>query len=136
MDGPFRFPSATGDRGTVDAWFAAAPPGLGEQAATWFERMRACGRDVRELIHDGHPTACVEDAAFAYVAVFAAHANVGFFRGAELPDPAGLLAGTGKRMRHVKLRPGKAVDEAALALLIEAAYRDMKRRLAAEAAGG
>jgi hypothetical protein len=38
--------------------------------------------------------------------VFTAHVNVGFFRGAELSDPNGLLQGTGKFMRHVKLRPG------------------------------
>jgi hypothetical protein len=90
--------------------------------------MRDCGDDVRELLHDGHPTACVLDAAFAYVNVFTAHVNVGFFRGAEIDDPAGLLEGTGKFMRHVKLSPERAVDAAALAALIETAYSDMKRR--------
>lgn len=84
---------------------------------------------VRELLHDGHPTGCIGDAGFAYVNVFTAHVNVGFFRGAELPDPAGLLTGTGKHMRHVKLRPGAAIDAGALVTLIEAAYRDMTERL-------
>jgi hypothetical protein len=83
-------------------------------------------------MHDGCPTACVEDAAFGYVGVFRAHANVGFFHGAELKDPAGLLQGTGKRMRHVKVKPGVALDAAALEALIDAAYADMKRRLAME----
>jgi hypothetical protein len=55
--------------------------------------------------------------------------NVGFFVGASLDDPAGLLQGTGKRMRHVKLRWAQAVNEAALGALIEAAYRDMRLRL-------
>ena len=91
--------------------------------------MRACGEDVRELLHDGWPTACVEDAAFAYTSVHAAHVNLGFYRGAELPDPAGLLQGGGKRMRHVKLMPGNEIDEDALEALIEAAYEDMKARL-------
>ena len=91
--------------------------------------MRNCGDDVRELLHDGHPTACVTDAAFAYVNAFTAHVNVGFFRGAELADPAGLLEGTGKLMRHVKLRPGGDVDEKALTRLIKTAYTDMQRRL-------
>jgi hypothetical protein len=54
--------------------------------------------------------------------------NIGFYQGAALPDPAGLLEGSGKRMRHVKLRWGGKVDEAALAALIAAAYRDMKSR--------
>lgn len=92
--------------------------------------MRDCGEDVRELVHDDQPTACVGDAAFAYVDAFTAHVNVGFFLGAELPDPARLLEGTGRFMRHVKLRPGRDVDAAALMTLIETAYRDMQRRVA------
>lgn len=105
---------------------------LGAIAQRWFEIIRARGDDVRELLHDGHPTACVADAAFAYVNAFQAHANIGFFRGAELPDPHGLLEGTGKFMRHVKLRPERDVDAAALMNLIETAYTDMKSRLHAE----
>ena len=102
---------------------------LGEIAQHWFEVMRGCGDDVRELLHDGHPTACVADAAFAYVNAFKAHVNVGFFRGAEIADPEGLLEGTGKYMRHVKLRPGCNVHATALTKLIETAYTDMKGRL-------
>jgi hypothetical protein len=97
-------------------------------AQPWFERMRGCGADVRELMHAGCPTACVGDAAFGYVAAFRAHANIGFFNGAWLPDPARLLLGAGKRMRHVKLLWGRPVDEGALTALISAAYEDMRRR--------
>jgi hypothetical protein len=111
----------------VEAWFSG--DGLGLLAQPWFERIRDCGPDVRELLHDGWPTACVDDAAFAYVAAFAAHVNVGFFHGADLPDPARLLTGSGKRMRHVKLRWGEPVNEAALGEMIAAAYRDIRRRL-------
>ena len=105
---------------------------LGAIARRWFDAIRDRGDDVRELLHDGHPTACVADAAFAYVNAFKAHVNVGFFRGAELADPAGLLEGTGKYMRHVKLRPDGEIDATALIKLIESAYTDMKRRLVAE----
>lgn len=105
---------------------------LGNIALHWIEVMRSCGDDVQELLHDGHPTACVGDAAFAYANAFTAHVNVGFFRGAELSDPDGLLEGTGKFMRHVKLRPGQAVNDGALRKLIDVAYVDMKRRLKAE----
>lgn len=108
------------------------PAALGEIASHWFTVMRRCGGDVRELLHDGHPTACVGDAAFAYVDSFKAHVNVGFFRGAELPDPQGLLAGTGKLMRHVKIIPGQPMDSAALANLIGAAYADMRERVQRE----
>jgi hypothetical protein len=94
--------------------------------------MRACGNDVRELMHDGCPVACVADAPFGYVNVFKAHVNVGFFLGAGLEDPISLLQGNGKRMRHVKVQPGADLDVAALSALIDAAYADIKSRLEAE----
>jgi hypothetical protein len=102
---------------------------LGDYAQRWFEVMRACGEDVRELLHDGHPTACVGDAAFGYVNAFKTHVNVGFFRCAEIVDPESLLEGTGKFMRHVKLRPGLDVNPTALTGLIRTAYKDMQGRL-------
>ena len=95
--------------------------------------MRQCGEDVRELIHDGCPVACVDDAAFAYVNVFKAHVNVGFFHGADLPDPSGLLEGAGRRMRHVKVRPGFELDAETLTRLIDFAYEDIKGRLGPKA---
>jgi hypothetical protein len=102
---------------------------LGAIARRWFEAMRECGDEVRELLHDGCPVACLGDAPFGYVNVFTSHVNVGFFQGASLPDPARLLEGTGKCMRHVKLRPGRAVNVTALSKLIEAAYWDIKARV-------
>jgi uncharacterized protein DUF1801 len=124
-----RFPSAIQRDPGVDAWFSKPGDALRRIAQPWFEQMRGCGADVRELLHDGHPTACVGDAAFGYVNAFSAHVNVGFFHGAALDDRAGLLEGTGKRMRHVKLRWGQQVNAAALSELIAAAYRDIRLRL-------
>jgi hypothetical protein len=124
-----RFPAAVRRDPAVEAWLQGRADELGAIARRWFEVIRACGDDVRELLHDGHPTACVGDAAFAYVDAFRAHVNVGFFRGAELADPDGLLQGTGKYMRHVKLRPENGVDAAALERLIAAASSDMRKRL-------
>jgi hypothetical protein len=121
-----RFPTAVEREPGIDAWFESRTGELGLIARHWYERMRECGDDVRELLHDGHPTACVNDAAFGYVNAFTAHVNVGFFLGAHLPDPAGLLEGTGKNMRHVKLRPGARIDREALAALIRAAYSQVK----------
>jgi hypothetical protein len=128
MDKLFRLPSAVRRDADVDHWFSELNE-LRQFAKPWFEQMRGCGADVRELLHDGQPTACVEDAAFGYVNAFSAHVNVGFFHGAWLADPVGLLEGTGKRMRHVKLRWGQRVDAAALSELIAAAYLDMRLRL-------
>jgi hypothetical protein len=116
----------------IARWMDERSPELRAIARRWFDVMRAQGGDVRELLHDGHPTACIGDAAFGYVNAFSAHVNVGFFRGAELPDPRGLLEGAGKFMRHVKLRPGGPVDEEALDRLIAAAHAAMRQRLAAE----
>jgi hypothetical protein len=128
----FRFPSSVKRDPAIEVWMRDHSDELAVIARRWFEVMRDCGDDVRELLHDGHPTACVGDAAFAYVNAFKAHVNVGFFRGAEIADPEGLLEGTGKFMRHVKLRPDCDVDTAALMKLIETAYTDMKERLQAE----
>ena len=125
----FRFPSAVKRDPAIEVWIGEHSDELGLIAQHWFEIMRTCGDDVRELLHDGHPTACVGDAAFAYVNAFTAHVNVGFFRGAELSDPNGLLEGSGKFMRHVKLRPGIEINAGALKKLIETAYTDMKERL-------
>lgn len=122
------FPAALRRDPAVDNWLQAHAGPLGDIARHWFEAMRACGDDVGELLHDGHPTACVGEAAFCYVNAFTAHVNVGFFLGAQLADPGGLLQGTGRFMRHVKLGPGHPADHAALARLIEAAYRDMQAR--------
>lgn len=65
-------------------------------------------------------------AAYAYARAFGAHVNLGFFRGTHLPDPEGLLEGTGKALRHVRLRmPEEALAPAVRSLLIAA--RDERR---------
>jgi hypothetical protein len=127
----FRFPAAVRRDPAVEAWLGSRPAELGALARSWYTQLRQCGPDVRELLHDGCPVACVGDAAFAHVNVFTAHVNLGFFMGAYLDDPAGLLEGSGKRMRHVKLLPGVPPDTVALTHLIEDAYADMRRRLQA-----
>ncbi len=124
------FHSAVPHDPAIDAWMQARPGPLGELARHWFAVMRRCGPDIRELLHDKHPTACVGEAAFCYVNVFTAHVNVGFFLGAELADPDGLLEGEGKFMRHVKLRPQTPMDAGALEALIRRACEDMRVRLA------
>lgn len=124
----FRFPHAARRDPAVEAWLQRQSGELGEIARHWFEILRGCGDEVRECLHDGHPTACAADAAFAYVNVFKSHVNLGFFRGAELADPKQILEGSGKFMRHVKLGGGRACDGAALAKLIHEAYADMKAR--------
>lgn len=130
MSALFRLPGAVPNDPAIAAWFAADWNGLRQVARPWFDRLRGCGPDVRQILHDGYPTACVGDAAFAYVGAYSRHVSIGFFHGADLDDPAHVLEGAGKRMRHAKLRPGDAVPEAALEDLITAAYRDVRARRA------
>ncbi len=124
-----RFNGAVERDPAIDAWMKAHAGGLGAIAHRWFEAMRKCGDEVRELLHDGCPVACLGDAPFGYVNVFTSHTNVGFFHGAALRDPGGLLQGSGKFMRHVKLKPGETTNAAELSSLIEAAYADIKARV-------
>jgi hypothetical protein len=132
LDALFLLPSAVHRDPAVDAWFDDITDPFRLLVRPWFERLRECGPDVTELIHDGCPTACVGHAALAYVGAYQAHASIGFFHGAALSDPAGLLEGAGKRMRHVKLRPGVEVDETALSALITAGYEEVRARMAAQ----
>ena len=131
VDELFRLSGTVKRDPAIEDWFGKQAPELGAVARKWWTQMRGCGADVREVMHDGQPTVCVHDAAFGYVDAFTAHVNVGFFTGAMLQDPAGLLEGTGKRMRHVKLKPGGEVEADALNALIVAAYLDIRTRLAA-----
>ncbi len=124
-----RFNGAVVRAPAIDLWMKRHGGALGAIAQHWFDVMRECGDEVRELLHDGCPVACLGDAPFGYVNVFTSHVNVGFFHGAALADPARLLQGDGKCMRHVKLRPETPINAAALSRLIEAAWSDIKARV-------
>ena len=125
----FRLSASARKDPAVAAWFRAQRAELSAIALTWFDQMRRCGPDVREAMHDDCPVACVGDVAFGYVNAFTSHVNVGFFHGADLDDATGLLEGTGKNMRHIKLRPEGMPDAVAIGHLIEDAYLDIKRRI-------
>ena len=101
----------------LEDWLKQKPEALGPIAAKWFAIIKNCGKDVQDIFHDNYPIGCVENAPFAYVNVFKEHVNVGFFYG------------TGKRMRHVKLRPNQTHDDKAITSLIQAANSDIKERL-------
>lgn len=128
----FKLSGAVDHLPEVEEWLSSEPDELFSMARLWFAKFRQCGSDVCELLHDGCPVVCVNDAAFGYVNVFKTHVNVGFFMGAFLDDPYNLLEGTGKRMRHVKVRPGNDINSRALSELIERAYLDVKYRLEEE----
>ncbi len=101
-------------------------------------------REARRLIHDVMP-AVVEVAwprqqiigfgigprkmseQFAYVAVFKNRINLGFYYGADLPDPDGLLEGTGKLLRHIKVSEVEQLRSPAVRRLLEEASRYFPR---------
>ena len=122
-----QFDGAVEQDPAIDALMKEHAGELGAIAHQSFEVMRKCGDEV--LSHDCCPVACLGGAPFGYVNVSTLHVNVGFFHGAALPGPARLLQGTGKFMRHVKLRPGTATDTAGLSRLIETAYSEIKERV-------
>jgi hypothetical protein len=125
-----RFNGAVERDSAIDAWTKEHAGELGAIALQWFEVMQKCGDEVRDLLYDGSPVACLGDAPFGYVNVFTSHVSVGFFHGASPWDPARLLQGTGKFMRLMKLRPGTAANAAALTRLIDRAYSDIRARIA------
>ena len=109
------------------------------------EPLRPILTALRELILEEHPAACevvrLGDRAatygvgprkmidgYAYLMPHARWVNLGFYLGAELPDPARLLEGTGARLRHVKLRSLDAARRPAVRALLTAAIAARQRK--------
>jgi hypothetical protein len=59
-----------------------------------------------------------------YISAFKDHINLGFFYGAGLDDPDALLAGSGKQMRHIKIRSSESLPSAGIRRLLEQAWPD------------
>ncbi|MCE7990618.1 MAG: DUF1801 domain-containing protein [Roseivirga sp.] len=110
-------------------WLEQKPVALHQIAQKWFNAIKHSGSETEDIFHDNYPIVCVDSAPFAYINVFTSHVNLGFFYGAYLPDPTGLLEGSGKHMRHIKLRPGVNHNEKEVLILLECAYADILQRL-------
>jgi len=61
----------------------------------------------------------MRDLAFAIIP-HSAHVNLQLPDGVDLPDPDGLIEGTGKRIRHVKVRSVDAASSAAVRAIVDA----------------
>ena len=66
---------------------------------------------------------------FCYIGAHSEHVNLGFYYGADLPDPKGLLEGTGKKLRHIKVRDADQVAKPALREMIESSLEERKSAL-------
>lgn len=104
-------------------------------------RVLAVAPDANELIYDAYnAVTCAYGftlalgGSFCHVAAYPKHVNLGFGRGAELPDPEGLLAGSGKRIRHVRIGCEADLDRDGLTDLIRAG--ETQGRIAAEGRAG
>lgn len=67
--------------------------------------------------------------AYAYALPYANHVNLGFYKGAALPDPAGRLKGTGAALRHVSLTSADQVLDPSIRALMEAARQERRAAL-------
>lgn len=108
--------------------------------------QHATMKRLREIILEVDPAACevvrLGDRAatygigpkkmsegYAYIMPFAAWVNLGFYKGTDLPDPEGLLEGTGNKLRHVKVRSLDAVERPSIRALLAAALEERKTSL-------
>ena len=107
---------------SVDDYIAAIPAPLDAVAAELRRVVRGAAPDARESVKWGQP---VYDAGgpFAALKAFSRHVTLTFWRGAALPDPTGLLAGDGDRMRHARFSSVADVDEEPIADLVRAAVQ-------------
>jgi hypothetical protein len=110
------------------------------------ESQKATLSRLRETILSIHPDACevvrLGDRAatyglgpkkmsegYTYILPHTSWVNLGFYKGADLPDPEGLLEGTGKKMRHIKIRSVEDAVGPAIRWLIEAALAERMQAL-------
>jgi hypothetical protein len=122
-------------------FLAAFDPKIGRLFLSARSRVLAAAPGANELVYDTYNAVTAAYSfserlaeAFLHVAAYAGHVNVGFNRGAELPDPSGLLVGSGARIRHVRIDAPAALRSQALARLIRAAVAQ-GRQLAPDSAG-
>ena len=121
--------------GTFDELMDIAEPAMRPIARRLREVVVKVDPDTVEVVRLGDRAATYGvgpkkmSEGYAYVLPHKNWVNLGFYKGAELPDPAGIMEGTGKKLRHVKVR---SVEEAArpeLRALIEEALAERKQAL-------
>ena len=66
---------------------------------------------------------------YCYIGLYQAHVNIGFYHGINLPDPRGLLKGSGKKLRHIKLHNQVDTELPGLRELLAAARAEREQAL-------
>jgi hypothetical protein len=123
-----RIKSALPRHPDVDAYVEGQPPELRQTTRFLVDLVRATVKGTTEAIWYGSPMFCAPAGGdfFCYVAAQSRHVNLGFRKGTELDDPDGLLEGSGKGMRHVKLHAPDTIPKAKLARLLKDAAKRAK----------
>jgi hypothetical protein len=85
--------------------------------------MKRTVPDCRETVNPWKLPTFESDGPICYFSIGKNHVTFGFHRGTSLPDPGKLLEGTGKSLRHVKLRSAADLHKPALKKLIRSAAR-------------
>jgi hypothetical protein len=109
-------------------FLSAFEPAIGRLFLDARRLVLGAAPDADELIYDAYNAVSAAYTftgrlaeAFCHVAAYSAHVNLGFNRGAELPDPAKVLRGSGAKIRHVHIAARSDLAAPALRRLVKAA---------------
>ena len=112
------------EKPTPDSYFAGIPEPLSAAAEGLRSLILEAAPNLREVIKWGSPV-YEGNKAVMWIKAQKKHLTFGFFRGTELApaDPESRLEGTGKSMRHLKIRTLEDVGRPSVRSLVEAALR-------------
>lgn len=117
---------------TVEQFLSTYPAEVQELALKAREMVQEIVPDVQEQVQEAYKTISYGsktkvDGMFCYIAPLKDRINLGFYRGVVLPDANKLLEGTGKLLRHVKVRSMSELEQPALRQLIVDAVAELER---------
>jgi hypothetical protein len=107
---------------TVDEYVNGLRPEQAEIVAALRDLVRGAAPKATESIKWAQPV-YESDGPVIFIKAHKSHVNIGFWRGAEMDDPEGLLQGDGDRMRHVKIASFKDIHKKALQSFVRQAVR-------------
>lgn len=105
---------------TIEHWIARAPDAQGRLLTRLRKLINKTCPNLEERVRWAHPSWGVEKTDLFSISWHAGHVNLHLWQGAHLLDPEGIVEGTGKNLRHVKLRLQEEPDEGALRELLRA----------------
>jgi len=111
----------------IDAYVARKDKELGRVALGLRSLMKKTVPGVKESVNPWKMPTFESHGPMCFFSIGKQHITFGFLRGTSLPDPANLLEGTGRNLRHVKLRAVEDLRKPALKKLIQSAMKLNKK---------